>query len=255
MHDMYMHANSYLPASLSVNSLLTATATIRKKSSSPAGLYRFMLFICLFYRIVVVVASTVVVGVAVLMLLLVHGAWYCVLYLHFMPGRGFVSTTTTITLQNSFTFALTFYLPLTPAHHSHTHSVIVLQTASNTRLLTILPTPLSLLLANRSRYSYIVLWKCIAALKCNRWSPSNSRLFVLFLFVLAVVLLFMLPPLALAGGGSFSFFCSIGAVYWNVSSFLVGELEIVFFCLASLGFCTLGAKRTEYSVYCLRLGT
>lgn len=56
-------------------------------------------------------------------------------------------------------------------------------------------TSLSLPFSNRSRYSYIVLWKCIAALKCNRWSPSNSRLFVLFLFVLAV-----LPPLALAGG-------------------------------------------------------
>lgn len=253
MHDMYMHANTYLPASLSVNSLLTATATIRKKSSSPAGLSIVSCFLFV-YSIELLLSL-------LLLLLLVSRCWCCCWYtvhgivcvvLVFYAGSGFVSTTTTITLQNSFTFALTFYLPLTPAHHSHIHIRSLYCKQHRTPVCWQSSQHLSLPFSNRSRYSYIVLWKCIAALKCNRWSPSNSRLFVLFLFVLAAVLLFMLPPLALAGGvhslfsAALELFIEMLAPFW---------LEIVFFSLASLGFCTLGAKRTEYSGYCLRLGT
>lgn len=40
-----------------------------------------------------------------------------------------------------------------------------------------------------------------------------------------------------------------------LAPFWLESWKLFFFCLASLGFCTLGAKRTEYSGYCLRLGT
>lgn len=161
-----------------------------------------MLFICLFYRIVVVVASTVVVGVAVLMLLLVHGAWYrvCCTCILCRVGVLFRPLPPSLYRIHSHLHSHSTSHSPPPTTHTHTFGHCIANSIEHPFADNPPNTSLSLPFSNRSRYSYIVLWKCIAALKCNRWSPSNSRLFVLFLFVLAVVLLFMLPPLALAGG-------------------------------------------------------
>lgn len=183
-----------IPTYLSLNSLLTATATIRKKSSSPAGLSIVSCFLFVY---------------SIELLLLVSRCWCCCWYtvpgivcvvLAFYAGSGFCFDH----YHHHFTEFIHICTHILPPTHprpplTHTFGHCIANSIEHPFADNPPNTSLSLPFSNRSRYSYIVLWKCIAALKCNRWSPSNSRLFVLFLFVLAVVLLFMLPPLALAG--------------------------------------------------------